>query len=405
MKQFLLLLLVLPGVLAAQERMVLNGGFVRVENGAWLVVQNSSPDALTRLSADGGIMVNDAFSRIRWHIGLSAGSYSVPFVWASEVIPLGFTTTGGTGAGYFDFTTYQTPTWKNIDYLPPGVPHLSGGGGDNSHHIIDRFWLISAQGYGTKPSLSNVSFTYRDEEWSAAGNVITEPLLKAQRYNSIANTWSDFPPSGIDNTIANFVSVPNVAFNQLFDWWTLVDSNFPLPIQLVFFTAHEQDNTVVQTAWRTSTESNTSHFLVERSANGLQFETAGTVAAVGNTTNEQNYSFTDSTPFRGRSYYRLKIVDNDNSFKYSSIVTVMLTGNELVRIFPNPVIHKLTIELGNVDGGIVTLSDANGKLLVHRKATTGSLQLDLSYLPAGVYWLKIIGASGTKTYKVMKVAE
>ena len=62
-------------------------------------------------------------------------------------------------------------------------------------HAIDRFWLVNAQGYTTKPS-GFLTFTYIDNEWSAAGNVLAEANLGAQRFNDGAGLWGDMWSNG-----------------------------------------------------------------------------------------------------------------------------------------------------------------------------------------------------------------
>src|SRR3954463_7904880 len=120
MKRLLILLAItLPSLLPAQEKIMLNGGFIIIRDGAYLVTANNSPGAIVKTGPDGGISINDALSRLRWLIGTTTGSYTVPFVMGNTALPVSFATAGGSGPGYFDFATFQTPTWKNSDFLPP----------------------------------------------------------------------------------------------------------------------------------------------------------------------------------------------------------------------------------------------------------------------------------------------
>jgi hypothetical protein len=219
---------ILPFIFFAQARIVLNGGTITLQNGASLVVQNSDPNAVTTLNAASGILINDMQSRLRWHIGSTAASYNIPFKYEDVLIPLSFSTSDAVGTGYFDLSTYHVPTWKNSDYLPPSVDNINSEDGDNSGHVVDRFWRIDAHDYITKPNLGKLNLSYVDAEWNATGNLISEAGLKAQRWNSSMNTWSDFAPSGIDDAVNNKVPLSSVSASDLFEWWTLVDENFPL---------------------------------------------------------------------------------------------------------------------------------------------------------------------------------
>src|SRR5262249_3161654 len=155
------------------------------------------------------------------------GTYTVPFGYSNtNYIPLTLTKTTGTGSGSsFIYSTYRTATWQNSNYLPTGITSLGTwwGGPDNSAMVIDRFWQIDANGYTTRPDISNLIFTYIDVEHSVASNTINEGGLRAQRYNSTLDQWGDYMPTGTDNTAANTVTVSNVTNSDFFEWWTLVD--------------------------------------------------------------------------------------------------------------------------------------------------------------------------------------
>ena len=107
-------------------------------------------------------------------------------------------------------------------------------------------------------------------------------------------------------------------------------------------------NNTVLTQWSTATEYNNHHFEVWRSYDGITFELAGKVKAAGNSSTQSNYSFIDHGPEQTNSqliYYRLKQVDNDSAYKYSTIINVSLGSKEhaVFNVFPNPVEDKLNI--------------------------------------------------------------
>ena len=224
----LLFVSMLPLSFLAQARIILNGGMLTLQEGGIVVIHNSNPNAITVLNSSSGILINDATSRLRWHIGTTSDNFSIPFRYSNILIPLNFGTSEAVGTGYFDLSTYHVPDWKNSDHLPPGVGNVNRNGLDNSNHVLDRFWLINALAYTTKPTLSNLSFGYVDAEWSAVGNEISEPKLKAQRWNSILNIWSDYAPSGVTDIFNDRVTIASVSPSDLFEWWTLVDADFPL---------------------------------------------------------------------------------------------------------------------------------------------------------------------------------
>ena len=106
-------------------------------------------------------------------------------------------------------------------------------------------------------------------------------------------------------------------------------TNATLPLDLLSFTGNLQNNNTVLLNWKTENEINTSHFVIERSTDGIRYSGIGNVTANGrnNAGGSFNYSFTDNDAVNQSSqrlYYRLKMVDIDGSLKYSNIVSVSM---------------------------------------------------------------------------------
>ncbi|MFN8246058.1 MAG: T9SS type A sorting domain-containing protein [Ferruginibacter sp.] len=112
-----------------------------------------------------------------------------------------------------------------------------------------------------------------------------------------------------------------------------------VPVILQSFTGQVK-NQAVNLQWQTSTEVNSSHFMVERSIDNNNFEAIGIVRAQGFSNQLVDYRFTDQKPpFDRPVYYRLRMVDLDGSFKHSRIIRLMLTsyGDFVQQVYPNPV--------------------------------------------------------------------
>jgi hypothetical protein len=100
--------------------------------------------------------------------------------------------------------------------------------------------------------------------------------------------------------------------------------------------------------WSTKDERNMSHFELERSANGIDFETIAELSVL--TKNQTNYyTWKDETPYLGRNYYRLKMVEITGQVTYSEIRVVSFDERTpyTVRVAPNPFKGSLNIELYN----------------------------------------------------------
>jgi hypothetical protein len=372
---------------AAQAKLVINGGIIIISNNASLVIDNPDNTAIV-YNGTGYIQSEGSGNRLIWTIGPGNGNVClVPFGNAAGYLPLQFTANSGNGAGgQFIFSTYPTPNWKNSDFLPAGVLNVNRNGIDNSAKVIDRFWQINTQGYATKPTLSNIVFTYSDLEYSAP-NSITEANLVPQRWNDVSLAWGDYLPSSVINTANNTVRIATLPGNQLYQWWTLADANFALPVTLLNFTATEKNKTV-ETAWQTATESNSYYFEVWRSSNQLSFEATGRLAAAGSSSSLLHYSFTDAHPYHGTSYYKLKIVDRDGSFKWSAVVKVVVGDDAYISLFPNPasVSTVLTVSSGIAAAKpTASLADAKGSVLWYFRITDTYQKINTAALPAGLY--------------------
>lgn len=192
-----------------------------------------------------------------------------------------------------------------------------------------------------------------------------------------------------------------------YSFFDISDNNFTItftiPVNLVDFSATAQKSKVLA-QWRTAQEINSHSFIVERSADGIHFETAGTVAASGNATGK-GYTFTDNNPYNGLNYYRLKMVDKDGSFTYSQVVTVKFAQSFDLQLSPNPANDKVRVTGKMLNGTtIVQLFNANGQQVFSRtytNATTLNDMIDLQQFANGIYRVKITNGDNTMNKKLL----
>ena len=107
-----------------------------------------------------------------------------------------------------------------------------------------------------------------------------------------------------------------------------------LPVTIVAFKVSKENNSA-NISWSTSEETNSDVFQIERSADAKNWIYIGEKAAAGDSKGLRNYSFSDLSPLSGINYYRLKMIDRDQTFAYSSINQINFSEN-LLYIFPNP---------------------------------------------------------------------
>lgn len=125
---------------------------------------------------------------------------------------------------------------------------------------------------------------------------------------------------------------------------------FTLPLVITSFDAN-LDNKNVTLKWETGKEKKLSHFVIERSTNGRDYEDAGVVFASGSSDVKQDYSFSDAinTSAKGVLYYRLKMVDQLNAYNYTEVRIIRFGGDATASLhlqaFPNPVVNELRITI------------------------------------------------------------
>jgi type IX secretion system substrate protein len=172
-----------------------------------------------------------------------------------------------------------------------------------------------------------------------------------------------------------------------------------LPLVLVGFTATLNNNKTVILDWNTQMEVNTSHFDIERSADGSNWNTIGAVAAAGSTSTETNYSFSDENPLSGINYYRLKMVDRDSSYGYTEIQVLRTMAVANISFFPNPARDYVNVSLGETTGSDLTirLINQSGQVLQEKRVQAGNgtiVSFPLQQYAAGLYILSVSGNNG-----------
>lgn len=173
-----------------------------------------------------------------------------------------------------------------------------------------------------------------------------------------------------------------------------------LPVQLESFTAGKA-GTAVSLKWKSSLETNSKEFVVERSADGVNYSIVGTVAAKGI---PSEYSLLDASPVGGDNFYRLKQVDNDGKFVYSKVLKVNFTRLPGISISPNPASSYLYVSLENINSAVtVQLIDLNGKLMQQQTISqgTGYKIISLAGLVKGLYTVKVISKEKLVTKKLL----
>ena len=165
----------------------------------------------------------------------------------------------------------------------------------------------------------------------------------------------------------------------------------PLGVQGLQFNATPTKE-LVKLEWITVSETNNETFTVERSKYGIEWEEVVTQKGSGTTTENRFYSDLDELPYSGLSYYRLKQIDFNGQFTFSTIQPVNFNEPDFI-LYPNPVNDILVIE-GEINGvTLVKITNMLGQNVSYdaniiEKSST-KLKLDISNLTPGVYMIRL----------------
>jgi hypothetical protein len=184
-----------------------------------------------------------------------------------------------------------------------------------------------------------------------------------------------------------------------------------LPVELIFFRAELSSKNQVAIKWASAWEKNNSYYVVERSKDMEQWESVAVVAGKINSYDVVQYSISDSRPYYGTSYYRLKQVDIDGKVKCFNIesITIQTSSFRVVEVYPNPAekYSRFTIKYMSYHDENVTISfiDMFGKTVYTKNYTAtesyNELAMDISMLVKGCYILNVKSESDNYITRVI----
>jgi hypothetical protein len=245
------------------------------------------------------------------------------------------------------------------------------------------------QAEGTSPQYT-ATYNYN-------GNPFVTPATENElrlykRTNNAVTGWSS--TAAIPDEAANTITLTGQSTEYI-----LAKVGGALPLRLISFTGSKQNNGALL-QWKTENEINTSHFEIQKSSDGNNSTTIATANA-NNRSGINNYSFTDAQPITANNFYRLKQIDFDGRFTYSSILKIQFIEKPVFTIYPNPAVNGLSIS-GATAGSVIYLYDAAGKQLLQRTINAQSLTISMDSYAKGMYLLTYTIDGERMVQKIMK---
>lgn len=252
-------------------------------------------------------------------------------------------------------------------------------------------WSITNYSYFTKsgPQIATpvniVKIEYYIDTDPGYNSAVSIPVTPAQ----------DIPNKGFSANVNGLSSGTHFLYIRSLDSrskWSLnaMDSFhilIGLPLSLLNFTATPEANSV-SLAWQTSFEQNLLSYVLEYSVDGNNFSTIGILNPANNPLGS-SYQFKHLTPAKGINFYRLKIIESDNSYHFSAIRPVNFSGGKpLVTIYPDPAdkYFQVKSDLSHYQLEIFT---AEGKMVKNIQVKNPAVNVEVKDLPSGLYTIRI----------------
>jgi len=260
--------------------------------------------------------------------------------------------------------------------------------------IIGNINVVQLNTYVYRASMptgvSSSNYTY---QWqSTCGGTFSNPT------DSVTNfTAPTVGATCVDCTL--FCTITDSCGRQYYQDYdiTICPTGSTLSVNLVNFNGQKSGNdNLLQ--WTTSGETNSHHFDVEYSTDGINYTSIGTVQAQGTANGPKDYNYLHQQVQGKTGYYRLKIVDNSGNFKYSGITLIRRDKTQYTvnPVYPNPFDNKMTVSIESPYATVVdlSLSDITGKIVksssYNLKAGNNKIDLtELDNLAPGLYVLRV----------------
>jgi hypothetical protein len=170
-----------------------------------------------------------------------------------------------------------------------------------------------------------------------------------------------------------------------------------LPVKLLRFDASRQAEDVLL-SWETGMEQNSDYFGIERSVDGVHWETLGKEVAMGQHYITHKYEYLDRNAGIGSRYYRIRMVDRDGRVTYSPVRNLHLGWDEYgqLSLYPNPATDRVQFMGLSISKADIILYTIDGRVAAQYMNYDPGQGLDVSGLPGGSYRVKI--KSGTQSY-------
>jgi hypothetical protein len=243
--------------------------------------------------------------------------------------------------------------------------------------------------------LLNISVSIPD--FSGPDGYTTAADMRLAGWNTSTGQWDNLSGStgagaNTENTIMTG-TVSNMSMYSAIGIGSV--SDIPLSISFSSALKVRSEHCNVYLTWSVVGEQGISAYDIERSSNGRDWQTIGSLKINGNNQTQKEYAYTDPVPDAGSKYYRLKIAELSADYSYSAVSGINISGcnTEPFRFSPNPSKGMIQVS-GTAAGDILQVYNVQGQSLMRQPMKGNSCKLDLAGNAPGIYHLVLVRRSG-----------
>jgi hypothetical protein len=295
---------------------------------------------------------------------------------------------------------------------------IYSGGPDNAHNggnqyvdinssggIVQQSFTVTCgstiefSGWFSRREPGGAGFTGYMDVIDGANNIITSSSTVSFTSNESEEVWKKVtgtPISIISGTYTLRFIMDD--FANVDDAFLCVSPGCVLATTLTNFSA-TSNKCNANLNWSAAEETELKNYEVQISNDGTTFKTIATILP----TNASNYSF-ENKAISGKSFYRLKLNDKNNTFTYSKIIPVIINcDNVSVNVYPNPVSDILHVNINSNILSRAVIYNAAGKNISTTILQNGDNTINIKNLPNGMYVVKVLSDNDAKVYRINKL--
>ena len=231
--------------------------------------------------------------------------------------------------------------------------------------LVNRFFVSGLDIDGDGDQLHEFQSFYKQQsftlekhtlmKYASVKGSLSDGQLDGKRFDGTVKDYGGITTDADDAMVNNFYSQASSfvvrlgaetgsqgskATNRMYALWFRsltydVPVIAPLPVSLIVFNAQQQNSKQVKLNWTTSAGQNISHFTVQYSPDGKEFNDHAVLFTEGNSDIQKDYHFTDDLPQEKGSmvFYRLKLVGMDSGSQYSDMILLTIQPGQQEKLF------------------------------------------------------------------------